>query len=383
MFDQYFTEEHQIYRRAVREWCDKEVTPRADEFEEAGITPREIYRRAGELGFLGARFPEEHGGSGGDIWHTVVWTEELARTGIAGTAMGLMVQSDMATPVISAIGSDYHVEEFLQPALRGEKIAALGVTEPNAGSDVASIRTTAVRDGDDYVINGAKTYITNGTCADFITLAVRTNTEIEPNWAGISLILFPTDTPGFSISKRLKKLGNHSSDTAELHFDDCRVPAKNLLGEENHGFVYIMRNFQGERLVAAVSAIAAARRAWERSVQYGRERKAFGRPIVKFQVWRHEFVQLLTEIEAGQLLAYKAAAKMASGQDATLEISQAKLFNADLANKVMDRCLQFHGGMGYMEEVFIARAWRDARLISIGGGTSEIMKEIIAKCLGL
>ncbi len=383
MFDQFFTEEHQIYRQSVRAWCDKELTPNIEKFETQELTPAWVFKSAGEQGFLGARFPEEHGGLGGDVWHTVVWCEELAKTGIAGSAMGLMVQSDMATPIISAIGTEYHIERYLKPALAGDMVAALGVTEPGAGSDVASIRTTAIRDGDDYIINGSKTFITNGTIADFITLAVRTNPGAEPNWSGISLMTFPTDTPGFSVAGKLKKLGNHSSDTAELHFDDCRISAQNLLGEENHGFIYIMRNFQGERLVAAVSAIAGARQAWERSVAYGKERKAFGRPIIKFQVWRHEFVQLLTEIEAGQLLAYHAADLFNRGIECTKEISQAKLFCADLSSKVMDRCLQFAGGMGYMEEYFIARAWRDARLVSIGGGTSEIMKEIISKCVGL
>ena len=237
MFEQFFTDEHQMYRRSVRDWCDKELVPNIEAFEAQRLTPRWVFERAGELGFLGAHFPEAHGGSGGDAWYTVVWTEELAKTGLAGSAMGLMVQSDMATPVISAIGSDYHIEEFLKPALAGKKVAALGVTEPGAGSDVASIRTTAVRDGDHYVVNGAKTFITNGTIADFITLAVRTHPEAEPNWSGISLLLFPTDTPGFSVGRKLEKLGNHSSDTAELHFDNCRVPVRNLLGEENHGFV--------------------------------------------------------------------------------------------------------------------------------------------------
>ncbi len=383
MFEDRFTEAHQIYRKAVRDWCDKEIAPRIEEFEENELTPREIFRSAGKLGFLGARFPEEHGGSGGDFWHTYVWCEELAKTGVAGTAMGLMVQSDMATPVISALGTDYHIEEFLKPALSGEKVAALGVTEPGAGSDVASLRTTAIRDGDDYIVNGSKTFITNGTIADFITLGVRTNPGAEPNWSGISLLLFPTDTPGFSVGRKLKKLGNHSSDTAELHFDNCRVPAKNLLGEENHGFIYIMRNFQGERLVGAISAITGARRAWERSLEYGKERRAFGRPISKFQVWRHEFVDMLTRIEAGEMLCLRAADMFAQRKECTREISMAKLYCADLANHVMDRCLQFHGGMGYMEEYFIARSWRDVRLISIGGGTSEIMKEIIAKCSGI
>jgi len=383
MFKDRFTDEHHIFRQSVRDWCDREIAPRAEEFEANELTPRSIFEQAGRLGFLGAHHPETSGGSGCDFWYTVCWAEELAKTGVAGTAMGLLVQADMATPVISDLGTEEQIEEFLKPALAGDKIAALGITQPGAGSDVASIRTTARRDGDDYVIDGAKTYITNGTQADFVTRAVRTDADAEPNWAGISLVLFPTDTKGFSVGRKLKKLGNHSSDTAELHFDGCRIPRRYLLGEENHGFVYIMRNFQGERLVGSLSAVAGARRAWELSVEYGRERKAFGRPIIKFQTWRHQFVDLLAQLDAAQLLAYHATDKHNRGEEATREISEAKLLCAELAQRVVDRCLQFHGGMGYMEEVFIARAWRDMRLISIGGGTSEVMREIIAKCVGL
>jgi citronellyl-CoA dehydrogenase len=390
MYASRFTEAHQIYRKAVRDWCERVIVPNAEAFERDELTPREVFKQAGQLGFLGARFPEACGGSGGDFWYTVCWAEELARTGLAGTTMGLLVQSDMATPVIGEIGTQAQIDEFLKPALAGDRIASLGVTEPGAGSDVASIRTTARRDGDDYIIDGAKTYITNGTQADFITLAVRTDPNAVPSWAGISLVLFPTNTPGFSVGRKLKKLGNHSSDTAELHFDGCRIPRRYLLGEENHGFVYIMRNFQGERLVGALTAAAGARRVWERSLDYGREREAFGKPIIKFQVWKHHFVDMLTELDAGQALAYRSADLFDAylrdpdnTPDPTREISQAKLYCAEMAQRVIDRCLQFHGGMGYMEEYFIARAWRDTRLISIGGGTSEIMREIISKLIGL
>ena len=390
MYASRFTEAHQIYRKAVRDWCERVIVPNAEAFERDELTPREVFKQAGQLGFLGARFPESCGGSGGDFWYTVCWAEELARTGLAGTTMGLLVQSDMATPVIGEIGTQAQIDEFLKPALAGDRIASLGVTEPGAGSDVASIRTTARRDGDDYIIDGAKTYITNGTQADFITLAVRTDPNAVPSWAGISLVLFPTNTPGFSVGRKLKKLGNHSSDTAELHFDGCRIPRRYLLGEENHGFVYIMRNFQGERLVGALTAAAGARRVWERSLDYGREREAFGKPIIKFQVWKHHFVDMLTELDAGQALAYRSADLFEAylrdpdnAPDPTREISQAKLYCAEMAQRVIDRCLQFHGGMGYMEEYFIARAWRDTRLISIGGGTSEIMREIISKLIGL
>ena len=382
MLEQRFTEDHEIYRRSVRAWCDREIVPFIDDWETAGITPRRVFERAGELGFLGARFPEAHGGSGGDVWYTVVWAEELARTGAAGAAMGLLVQSEMATPIISELGTAEQIETFLKPALAGKRIGALGITEPDAGSDVAGIRTTARRDGDDYVIDGSKTYITNGTQADFITLAVRTDPQADPPWGGISLVLFPTDTPGYTVGRKLEKLGNLSSDTAELSFDGCRIPRRSLLGQENQGFVYVMQNFQGERLVGALCAVAAAQRTWEHSLAYGRERKAFGRPIIKFQVWRHRFADMLTEIDAARLLAYRAAARLDRGVDATLEISQAKLFGAEMVNRVTDACLQFHGGIGYMEECFVARAWRDARLLSIGAGTSEIMREIIAKRVG-
>ncbi|MSP73906.1 MAG: acyl-CoA dehydrogenase [Myxococcales bacterium] len=390
MYEERFTPEHHQYRKSVREFCDREIVPHIEAFEHNELTPRSVFEKAGAAGFLGARFSEACGGSACDFWYSVIWAEELARTHCAGTAMGLLVQSDMATPVIGALGTEVHFEEFLRPALTGQKIAALGITEPGAGSDVAAIKTTARRDGDDYIIDGSKTYITNGTQADFITLAVKTKPDAQPNWSGISLILFPTDTPGFTVGRKLKKLGNHSSDTAELHFDGCRVPRRFLLGEENHGFIYIMRNFQGERLVGALTAAAGARRVWERTLEYGQQRFAFGKPISKYQVWRHQLVDMVTELDAGQLLAYRAAdlydrylKDPKNAADPTREISQAKLYCAEMAQRVVDRCLQFHGGMGYMEEYFIARVYRDTRLISIGGGTSEIMKEIIAKWMGI
>jgi citronellyl-CoA dehydrogenase len=299
---------------------------------------------------------------------------------MAGLNMSIMVQTDMATPVIAEIGTDEQCKEFLVPAIKGEKIAALGVTEPGCGSDVASIKTTAKRVGGDYVINGAKTFITNGTRADFITLAVRTGGE---GYGGISLILFPTDTKGFTVGKKLKKLGNKTSDTAELYFDNCKVPARYLLGEENHGFYYIMNNFQGERLIAAVTGIAGCEYMWQDAYNYSLERHAFGKPIGKFQVWRHRLVELLTQIQAGKMLTYHACDLFNRKINCVKEISMAKLYVAELAIKVANECLQIHGGYGYMEEYDISRAYRDVRLLSIGGGTSEIMKEIIGKLIGL
>jgi len=376
----FFTDDHALFRKSFREFVDRELRPHTDEWERAESFPRELYRRMGELGYLGLSFPEELGGGGGDYWYTVAFAEELVHSNSAGLNMSLMVQTDMATPVIHAIGTREQQQEFLVPAIRGEKIAALGISEPNAGSDVASIRTTARKVGGDYVIDGAKTFITNGTRADFITLAVRTGGE---GYGGVSLVLFPTDTKGFRVSRKLKKIGNHASDTAELGFEDCRIPTRYLLGEENQGFYYVMMNFQGERLIASVAAVAGAQRALDMAMAYGRDRKAFGRPIGSFQVWRHELTQLLTELEAGRWLAYRACDLFNRKQEAVKEISMAKLYCGELACKIADRVLQLHGGSGYMDDLPISRIWRDTRLITIGGGTSEIMKEIIAKRVGL
>ncbi len=380
MFENYFTEGHNIFRKSVRDFVEKELAPHTEEWEHAEEFPKEVFRRMGELGFLGIRMPEKYGGSELDYWYTVCFAEELPRSRMAGLNMSIMVQTDMATPVIAEIGTEEQCKEFLVPAIRGEKIAALGVTEPGAGSDVANIKTTAKKVGGDYVINGAKTFITNGTRADFITLAVRTGGE---GYAGISLLLFPTDTKGFSVGRKLKKLGNKTSDTAELFFDNCKIPARYLLGEENHGFYYIMNNFQGERLIAAVAGIAGCQYMWEDAFNYSMERQAFGKPIGKFQVWRHRLVDLLTQIEAGRMLTYHACDLFNRKINCVKEISMAKLYAAELAIKVANECLQIHGGYGYMDEYDISRAYRDVRLLSIGGGTSEIMKEIIGKLIGL
>ena len=375
-----FTAEHDMLRRTVRDWATNELAPHAEEWEEARLFPRDVFTRAAELGLLGIRVPETYGGLGLDWWYTIAYAEEMVNCSMAGLTMGLLVQSDMATPIIEEIGTEYQKERFLAPAVRGEAIAALGVSEPNAGSDVAGIQTRAVKDGDHYIINGSKTYITNGTRADFITLAVRTGAD---GFGGISLILFPTDTPGFSVSKKLEKIGNHCSDTAELFFEDCRVPVKNLLGQENAGFYYIMSNFQGERLVGAVTAIAGAQRILDKTVQYCKDRKAFGRSLMGFQTMRHQVVQLEAELEAARQLAYRAVDLTNRGVNATREITMAKLIGGELCCKVADRCLQMHGGAGYMAEYEVGRVWRDSRLIPIGGGASEIMREILVKVQGL
>jgi len=381
MLQTFFREEHEIFRRTLRDFVAKELAPHTDEWERAESFPREVFKRCGELGFLGAHYPEAIGGAGGDYWYSVAWGEELCRSGSAGLNMALMVQSDMATPIIDAIGTDEQKREFLAPAIRGEKIAALGISEPGCGSDVAGLRTTARRDGGDYVINGAKCWITNGTRADFITLAVRTGAP-DSGHGGVSLVTFPTDVKGFRVTKNIKKMGNHASDTAELAFEDCRIPTRYLLGEENQGFYHIMTNFQGERLIAAVSAVGNAQIALDQTIKYTQERTAFGRPILKYQVWRHTFADLATEIEAARWLVYRACDLFNRGVEAVKEITMSKLFAGEMLNRVVDRCLQAHGGFGYSDEFPISRAYRDARLITIGGGTSEIMKEILSKRLG-
>ncbi|MGB5702281.1 MAG: acyl-CoA dehydrogenase family protein [Polyangiales bacterium] len=386
---QPFKEEHQIFRQQVRTFVENELAPKVDQWEEEKLFPNSVFKRAGELGILGAHYPEDVGGSGGDFWMSVVKSEELARCGSAGVTMGLLVQSDMATPVINDLGSREVKDEFLAPALRGDKIAALGVSEPGAGSDVAGLRTTARKVGDDYVINGSKTYITNGTRADFVTLMVKT--DPEAGHSGISIIMCPTDVKGFSISKKLEKAGNWASDTAELFFEDVRVPQRYLLGQEGMGFVYLMQNFQSERLVGCVSGLAGSKLALDRSVQYGRERVAFGKPLIKREYWQQKFVDLYTKYEAAKALTYNACAAYNEDKfvnegmlsmETTRIVSMAKAYVGDVTAEVMDQCLQFHGGMGYLEDLWVARAWRDARLFRIGGGATEVMRYAVAKIMG-
>ena len=382
MNDRYpqFTQEHEIFRKNVGNFVEQELAPHVIEWEEAGIFPRWVFEKMGELGFLGIRAPEEYGGSALDWWFTVVLVEELTRCRCAGVPMGLLVQTDMATPVIAEIGNEEQKKEFLEPAVKGEKIAALAVTESDAGSDVAGLRTTAKRDGDEYVISGSKTFITNGSRADFLTLAVRTG---DPGFNGISFVLFPTDTPGYQVARKLDKLGNRSSDTAELSFDECRIPRRYLLGEENMGFIYIMQNFQGERLVASIAAMAGAQRMINETLEYAQERKTFGRPIIGFQVTRHKLADMMTQVAAGRNLAYHCVDLINRGVECTREIAMAKLFCTETAVQVSTQCLQVFGGYGYMEEYDVARNFRDTRLLTIGGGTSEIMKEIISKVSGM
>ncbi len=385
-----YTEAHDLFRKTVRNFVEKELRPHIDQWEADEIFPREVFTRAGELGIFGAHYPEAHGGSGGDYWYSMAKAEELPRVGAGGLPMALLVQSDMATPVISDLGTPEQIEEFLKPALRGEKIASLGVSEPGCGSDVAAMRTWARKDGDDYVINGSKTFITNGTRADFITLMLKT--DPDAGHAGISIVTFPTNVRGFHVSKKLNKIGNWCSDTAELFFEDCRIPQRYLLGEEGQGFRYLMQNFQTERLIGSASATAGARLSLEEGIQYGTDRVAFGKPIIKREVWQHKIADLATKLEAAEALVYRAADgynedRYVKGEQVSFNttklISMAKVFVGDVAGEVVDTMLQFHGGWGYIEDFRVARAWRDQRLFRIGGGTSETMRYYIAKLMGL
>lgn len=377
----YFTEEHEMFRHTVRSFVEKEINPYVDEWEEEGIFPaHELFKKMGDLGFLGLNYPEEYGGVDADYWYTVVFAEELARANCGGVPMGIVVHTDMCTPALAQFGSHELKKAFLLPACRGEIVGAIAVSEPDAGSDVASIRTRAEKDGDDYVITGTKLYITNGTQADFICLLARTSHE--PGYRGMSLIIVPTNLPGFSVGRKLKKLGNYSSDTGELIFDHVRAPQWYRIGEEGKGFQLQMQQFRKERLIGSIMAHSSCERTVRDTIRYTKERTVFGRPLIANQWIQFKLAELLTEIEALKQLNYHCARMLMEGLDFTLEASMAKLKAGRLTREVNDTCLQFYGGMGYMEETPISRRFRDGRLLSIGGGADEIMLGIIAKYEG-
>jgi citronellyl-CoA dehydrogenase len=365
-----------MLRETVKQFAQREIAPHTEEWDEAGIFPREIFKKAADLGLFGIRIDPAYGGSGLDWWATTAYLEGLSYANNGGVAMALMVQSDITLPVLDELGTPEQKDLFLKPAVAGDAIAALGISEPGGGSDVASIKTRARVEGDDFVISGQKLWITNGTRADFIILAVRTG---EEGHKGISMVILPTDVKGFGVGKKLKKIGNLSSDTAELFFDNCRIPKRYLLGELNRGFYYTMHNFQGERLASAVATVASMERALEYAISYGHEREAFGHPIGDFQVWKHRFAEQLTNVEAAKWLSYRGVDLMNRDVKCVREITMAKLFASDLSQRVMYDCMQICGGFGYTTEYPIGRFWRDARLHTIGAGTSEIMKEILVK----
>ena len=379
-----FTESHAMFRSAVRAFVEREVMPHVEEWEAAGRIPKTIFQRMGELGFLGVEYDEKYGGGGADVLTTVVLHEECARSRSGSFAMAVGVHCDMASPHLYWTGSEALKEAYLPAICRGEKVTAIAVTEPGGGSDVAALRTRAVRDGDQYVINGAKMFITNGAMADVYFVAARVDTgDTSKRHRGISMFLVERDTPGFTVSRTLDKMGMRASDTAELSFQDVRVPAEHLLGREGVGFYEVMRVFQRERLVAGLHAVSMCDRALDDTMAYLRERQAFGGPLAGKQAIRHRIADLATSIEAARALTYAVAERYAAGEEILREMSMVKLFTAEMAQKVAYECVQLHGGYGYMREYPIERFARDVRLLTIGGGTSEIMREIIAKELKL
>ena len=377
-----FSEEHQMFRKTLREFIEREINPHCEEWERQGMFPaHEVFAKFGAIGAIGLEYAVEDGGGGADHLYTAVLGEELGRMQSLGVAMALGVQTDMATPSLATFGSTELKERFLRPALRGETVTAIGVTEPDAGSDVAGIRTRAVRDGDEWVISGQKLYITNGTQADWVCLLVRTSDE--GGYEGMSQIIVPTDVGGFSVSRKLDKLGMRASDTAELVYDEVRVPVSNTIGEIGRGFHQQMSQFQNERMVAAYQMVGAMDHAIERTAAYLKERHAFGKPLLANQYLAYELADLTSEIDLLRYYNYAAAEACVRGEDITRFATVAKLRSARLARRVADMCLQFHGGIGYMEETWTARFFRDTRLWSIGGGADEVMLRTIARMDGL
>ena len=379
-----FTQEHEMLRKSVRAFVEKEVAPRVDEWEAAGQIPKTFWRRLGELGFLGLEFPVEYGGAGGDFLASVVLGEEMARCRSGGVAFSVLVHTDMSSPWLTRFGNNAQKQKYLPGITKGEIVCALGITEPGTGSDMANLTTRAVRRGDHYLLTGSKIFITNGVYGDLYFVAARTGAgSADRRHDGISMFLVERGLPGFTVSRKLDKMGMRASDTAELAFHDCPVPAENLLGVEGRGFQQLASGLQRERIMAGVLALSGAAQALEDSMAYIRERHAFDGPLSAKQALRHRVADMATEIEAARALLYRAAQLYNDGEDCITEVSMAKLFATEVANRVAYQAVQLHGGYGYMREFPVERFFRDVRLWTIASGTSEIMKEIIAKRLAL
>jgi len=377
-----FTQEHEDLKRTLERFIDNELNPFVDEWEAAGIFPaHEVFKKLGDLGLLGLTKPEAYGGAGLDYSYSVVMAETLGNTRCGGVPMAIGVQTDMATPALARFGSDELRREFLAPAIAGDMVVCVGVSEPGAGSDVAAIRTTARKDGGDYVINGGKMWITSGTQADWMCCLANTS-EGSPH-KNKSLIIIPMKTKGVSVERKIHKIGMHSSDTALIHFDDVRVPQRHLIGQEGLGFMYQMLQFQEERLWGAANALKGLDNAVRDTIEYTRSRKTFGKPVIDNQVVHFTMAELSTEIEALRALVYRATELYVSGKDVTQLASMAKLKAGRLTREVADKCLQYWGGMGFTWENPVSRMYRDGRLASIGGGTDEIMLGIICKLMGI
>lgn len=379
-----FSDEHEMLRKSVRAFVEKEVTPQVAGWEEAGQIPRTFWRRLGELGFLGLEFPAEYGGGGGDFLSSVVLGEEMARCRSGGVAFSVLVHTDMSSPWLTRFGTDAQRRKYLPGIVSGETVCALGITEPGTGSDMAALATRAERRGDHYALTGSKIFITNGVYGDLYFVAARTGPGTpERRHEGISMFLVERGFPGFQVSRKLDKMGMRASDTAELAFQECRVPTENLLGVEGRGFQQLAAGLQRERVMAAVLALSGAAQALEDTIAYLRERTAFGEPLAARQVLRHRVADLATELEAARQLVYHAAQLYAAGEECVREVSMAKLFATEVANRVAYQAVQMHGGYGYMREFPVEGFFRDVRLWTIASGTSEIMREIIAKRLPL
>ncbi len=381
LLDKYYTGEHQIFRESVRRYFEKEVTPHADLWEKEGIVPKDAWKKFGSQGFLCPWLPEEFGGSGADFLYSFILAEELARTHCGGFFFPL--HSDIIVPYLFTYGNDEQKQRWLPGCVTGDCITALAMTEPGTGSDLAAIRTTAVKDGDSYVINGQKTFISNGINCDLVIVAARTNLNAASPYEGMSLIVVEDGTPGFEKGRKLDKIGLHSQDTSEMSFVDCRVPAKNLLGAEGHGFYFLMEKLQQERLVCAMGSQVGAEEALRLTIEYTKTREAFGRPISRFQYISFELAKMATEVEVGRAFLESLLIDHLEGRKDVKKASMAKYWICEMLNRVVGQCVQFHGGYGYMEEYPIARMFRDARVQTIYAGTSEIMLLIISRQLGL
>ena len=375
-----YSDEHRIFRQALRKFLEREVIPHVEEWEEAGIVPRSAWKKMGEQGFLCTAVPEEYGGAGGDFLYSVIVSEEMVKTNHGGLAAPL--HSDVVVPYVVTFGSEEHKKKYLPGCVSGDIITAIAMTEPNTGSDLAAIRTTAVEQGDQVVINGQKTFISNGINCDLLVLAARDPAVDNPHRA-VDLYLVEAGTPGFEKGRKLKKVGWHSQDTAELYFTDCRIPVANRLGAKGSGFINLMLKLQQERIVCCIGAVAAAEYMLEITIQYCKERKAFGKPLSKFQNTQFEIVEMAADVKLGRTFLDKLIADHMEGKEIVVDVSMAKFWTTDMASRVADRCLQLHGGYGYCEEYPIARAWRDIRVTRIFAGTNEIMKTIAARFMGL
>lgn len=374
----YFTEEHDLFRQTFRDFLEKEVKPHIDEWEKAGELPRSIYKKFGEMGFFGMTHEEKYGGSDGDMWYNVIFDEEIARMNSGGFGASIGAHPMLALTHLKHEGSEEQKQRYLVPGIKGEKVGGLAITEPFGGSDVQAVRTTAVKDGEDYILNGSKTFITNGVLSDFLIIVAKTAPELKAK--GISLFIVDRESEGLSATA-LDKLGWRASDTGEIAMDNVRVPASNLLGHENHGFFYIMQHFVSERLAMANGGVATSAYAMELALKYMNEREAFGKKINKFQVLRHRIAQMASEIEMNRQFCYSLYHRYQKGDYLVKEASMAKLVCTQMADRVVTQCLQMFGGYGFMEEYPMARMFRDTRLGQIGGGTSEILCEIISKIM--